>query len=137
MASEDFAGLERLGRQPVLPIATGESHMTAYEFKRLLDTGAVDVLMPYLKLCGGLDEAQTAVQLARLNGLRISPHVWGTAIGLAAAVHYTAAIPTEPHAMQSLTADPIVAVDGMLGVPQGPGLGIDVDGRALRRFAAA
>jgi len=154
VASEDFAGLERLGRQRVLPIATGESHMTAYEFKRLLDTGAVDVLMPDLTLCGGLDEAQTAVQLARLYGVRVSPHVWGTAIGLAAAVHYTAAIPTDPHAMQSpypslveydtsenplrdeLTTDPIVAVDGMLGVPQGPGLGIEIDERALRRFAA-
>ncbi|HMB47719.1 MAG TPA: mandelate racemase/muconate lactonizing enzyme family protein, partial [Afifellaceae bacterium] len=68
VASEDFEGLERLGRRRLMPIASGESHMTAHEFKRLFDTGAVDVLMPDLTLCGGLDEGQTAVQLARLYG---------------------------------------------------------------------
>lgn len=154
VASEDFEGLQRLGRQRILPVATGESHMTAYEFKRLLDTGAVDVLMPDLTLCGGLDEAQTAVQLCRLYGARVSPHVWGTAVGLAAAVHYTAAIPADPHAMQSpypslveydssenplrdaLAAEPILPAQGMLRVPQGPGLGIEVDEATLQRFAA-
>ena len=154
VASEDFAGLERLGRQKIIPIASGESHMTAYEFKRLFDTGAVDVLMPDLTLCGGLDEGQTAVQLARLYGARVSPHVWGTAVGLAAAIHYTAAIPSDPHAMQSpypslveydtsenplrdaLTVDPIMPIAGMLRVPDGPGLGIEVNERALRRYAA-
>lgn len=155
VASEDFAGLERLGRHRIIPIASGESHMTAYEFKRLFDTGAVDVLMPDLTLCGGLDEGQTAVQLARLYGARVSPHVWGTAVGLAAAIHYTAAIPSDPHAMQSphpslveydtsenplrdeLLATPILPKNGMLPVPTGPGLGIEIDPAALRRFAAA
>lgn len=154
VASEDFAGLERLGRRRIIPIASGESHMTAHEFKRLFDTGAVDVLMPDLTLCGGLDEGQTAVQLTRLYGARISPHVWGTAIGLAAAVHYVAAMPRDPHAMQSpfpslveydtsdnplrdeLLREPIMPAEGMLPVPQGPGLGITVDEAALRRFAA-
>lgn len=154
VASEDFAGLERLGRRKIMPIATGESHMTAYEFKRLFDTGAVDVLMPDLTLCGGLDEGQTAVQLARLYGARLSPHVWGTGIGLAAAIHYVAAIPSDPHALQSpypslveydtsenplrddLLVEPIRPRAGMLAVPTGPGLGIEVDETVLRRFAA-
>lgn len=153
VASEDFAGLESLGRRRIVPIATGESHMTAFEFKRLYDTGAVDVLMPDLTLCGGFDEGQTAVQLTRLYGARISPHVWGTAVGLAAGIHFVAAIPRDPHAMQSpypsmveydvsenplrdeLLAEPILAADGMLPVPQGPGLGIEVDEAMLRRFA--
>jgi len=154
VASDDFAGLERLGRRRLIPIASGESHMTGHELKRLLDSGAVDVLMPDLTLCGGLDEGWTALQLARLYGTRISPHVWGSAVGLAAAVHYVAALPADPHSLQSpypalveydysesalrdeLLTDPILPERGLLPVPQGPGLGIEVDRKALRRLAA-
>ncbi len=153
--SDDFAGLERLGRRKTMAIATGESHMTCHEFKRLLDTGAVDVLMPDLTLCGGLDEGQGATLLARLEGVRISPHVWGTGIGLAAGVHYVAAIPRDPFALQSpypslveydvsenplrddLIKDPILPAGGMLPVPQAPGLGIEVNEDVLKRYAAA
>lgn len=155
VTSEDFAGLERLGRRRIIPVATGESHMTAHEFKRLLDTGAVDILMPDLTLCGGLDEGQTAVQLARLYGIRVSPHVWGTGIGLAAAIHYVAAMPTDPHGLQSpypslveydtsanplrdeLLKAPIMPAKGLLPVPAGPGLGIEIDETVLRRFTVA
>lgn len=153
--SEDFAGLARLGQRKTIAIATGESHMTCHEFKRLLDTGAVDVLMPDLTLCGGLDEGQGATLLARLEGVRVSPHVWGTGIGLAAAVHYVAAIPRDPFALQSpypslveydvsenplrddLMQDPILPVGGMLPVPQAPGLGIEVNEAVLAQYAAA
>lgn len=153
--SDDVDGLARLGRRRLIPIATGESHMTAHEFKRLLDTGAVDVLMPDLTLCGGLGEGRTAVQLARLYGVRLSPHVWGTGIGLAAAVHYVAAMPADPHSLSSpyptlveydysesplrddLLEAPIRPERGLLPVPQGPGLGVTVDRAALARLAAA
>ena len=154
VTSEDFAGLERLGRHRIMPIASGESHMTAQEFKRLLDTGAVDVLMPDLTLCGGLDEGRTAIELCRLYGTRISPHVWGTGIGLAAGIHFVAATPSDPHSMQSpypslveydvsenplrddLIDQPLHPTGGLLPVPQGPGLGIEVDEAALKRLKA-
>ncbi|WP_108663723.1 mandelate racemase/muconate lactonizing enzyme family protein [Acuticoccus kandeliae] len=153
--SEDFAGLERLGRRRTIPIASGESHMTCHEFKRLLETDAVDILMPDLTLCGGLDEAQGATLLTRLHGARVSPHVWGTAIGLAAAIHYVAAIPSDPFALQSpypslveydysenplrddLAVDPILPAAGLLPVPTGPGLGIELDESVLRKYAVA
>ncbi len=152
--SDDFAGLETLGRRRIVPIATGESHMTCHEFKRLLDTGAVDVLMPDLTLCGGLDEGQGATLLTRLYGTRISPHVWGTAIGLAAGIHYVAAVPKDPFSLQSpfpslveydtsenplrdeLLTLPIHPTNGILPVPQGPGLGIEVNEGILRAHAA-
>jgi D-galactarolactone cycloisomerase len=152
VTSDDFAGLKRLGQKRIIPIASGESHMTAHEFKRLLDTDAVDILMPDLTLCGGLDEGQTAVQLARLYGIRLSPHVWGTGIGLAAGIHYVAAMPTDPHGLQSpypslveydtsvnplrdeLLQEPILPESGMLQVPEGPGLGIEIDEGLLKRF---
>lgn len=153
VTSEDFVGLEALGRRRIIAIASGESHMTCHEFKRLLDTGAVDILMPDLTLCGGFDEAQGATLLTRLHGTRISPHVWGTAIGLAAGIHFVAAVPDDPHALQSpypslveydysenplrdeLLTVPILPTNGRLPLPQGPGLGIEVDEAELRRYA--
>lgn len=156
VASDDFEGLRRLGERRTISIATGESHMTCIEFKRLFDTGAVDVLMPDLTLCGGIDEGQGAVLLTRLYGARLSPHVWGTGIGLAAAVHYTAALPRDPFAMQSpfpslveydrspspmrddLLREPILpAAGGVLPVPQGPGLGIEIDEAVLAAHTVA
>ena len=156
VASDDFEGLKRLGERRTISIATGESHMTCIEFKRLFDTGAVDVLMPDLTLCGGIDEGQGAVLLTRLYGARLSPHVWGTGIGLAAAVHYTAALPRDPFAMQppfpslveydrspspmrdDLLREPILpAAGGILPVPQGPGLGIEVDEAVLAAHTVA
>lgn len=150
--SEDFAGLERLGHRRTIPIATGESHMTCHEFKRLLDTGAVDILMPDLTLCGGIDEGVGATFLARLHGIRLSPHVWGTAVGLAAAIHYVAALPDDPFSLQSpfpslveydssenplrdqLLMEPLMPTFGHLPVPQRPGLGIEIDESALRAY---
>lgn len=152
--SEDFAGLERLGARRTIPIATGESHMTCHEFKRLLDTGAVDVLMPDLTLCGGLDEGVGATLLCRLYGVRLSPHVWGTGVGLAAGIHYVASIPTDPFAMQKpfpslveydgsfnplrndLIGGALAPVKGILPVPDAPGLGIEVDEAVLRAHIA-
>lgn len=155
VASEDFAGLAALGQRRIIPIATGESHMTSHEFKRLLDTGAVDVLMPDLTLCGGFGEAQAATTLCRLYGIRLSPHVWGTAVGLAAGIHYVAALPDDPHSLQSpypsmveydysenplrddlLSQAILPLADGTLPVPTAPGLGIEVDEKTLARFAA-
>jgi D-galactarolactone cycloisomerase len=151
---EDYGGLSRLARQTSIAIATGEAHMTVHEFRRLLETGGVDILMPDLTLCGGFDEGVAAIHLARAYGVRISPHVWGTAVGLAAAAHYAAAIPAEPFALQSpwpalieydysenpfrddLLRDPLVPKGGVLQVPQGPGLGIEIDPAALERLKA-
>ncbi|GAB5377534.1 MAG: D-galactarolactone cycloisomerase [Acuticoccus sp.] len=152
--SDDFDGLRRLGERRTVAIATGESHMTCHEFKRLLDTNAVDILMPDLTLCGGLDEGQGATLLCRLYGIRVSPHVWGTAVGLAAAIHYVAAVPQDPFALQSpfpslveydgsfnplrddLVATPIRPDKGILPVSHAPGLGIEVDEGVLRAHLA-
>jgi D-galactarolactone cycloisomerase len=152
--AEDYAGLSRLGRHSVIPVASGEAHVTAHEFRRLLETGGVDILMPDLTLCGGLDEGMGAIHLARVYGARISPHVWGTAVGLAAAAHYVASIPAEPFSFQSpwpalaeydysenpfrdeLLTEPLLPTGGMLPVPQGPGLGVEIDRAALEGLTA-
>ncbi len=135
-----------------MPIAAGEALYTVQDFKRLIDSGGVDVLQPDISLCGGLDQAKAIATLVQLANLRLSPHVWGTAVGLAAAVHFVASLPPAPHTdhvpwpvlvehdvgpnplRDELLTEPLELAEGTLRVPDGPGLGISLDPAALRRY---
>jgi D-galactarolactone cycloisomerase len=155
LAPQDYEGYRRLGQRASVAVAAGEAHYTVFDFKRLIETGGVDVLQPDITLCGGLDQARQIWQLGVQAGLRLSPHVWGSAVGLAAAVHFMAALPAYPHTdnlpfpalmeydvgwnalRDELLTTPLQAVDGHVRVPEGPGLGIELDAGALARFRLA
>jgi D-galactarolactone cycloisomerase len=152
LAPQDFAGYRQLRRRAAIPIATGEALYTAFDFKRLLDLGGVDVLQPDLTLCGGPSQARLIAQLGILHHVRFSPHVWGGAIGLAAACHFVAALPTYPHSTNvpcpclveydvgenalrdELLKEPLRYARGELWVPDGPGLGVEPDPAAIERL---
>ena len=93
---QDFRGYELLCARAPLPVATGEALYTVWDFARLIEARAVDVVQPDLTLCGGLDQAKAIALLCQLHNLRFSPHVWGSGVGLAAAVHLVAALPGYP-----------------------------------------
>lgn len=151
LAPQDFAGYEALHRWSPVPIATGEALYTAFDFKRLIDRRAVDVVQPDLSLCGGFWQGRQIAQLAMMEHLRLSPHVWGTGVGLAAAVHFVASLPVYPHGgnvprptlveydlgdnplRDSILVDPLKQVDGVIAVPDAPGLGIEIDWNAVDR----
>ena len=150
----DFEGYRHLRARAPLAVAAGEALYTAWDFKRLVDCGGADVLQPDLTLCGGFAEAGAVRTLARLANLRLSPHVWGGAVGLAAAVHFVAALPPSPQVdrvsfptlleldrgenalRDSLLAEPLACVDGHIVVPDGPGLGVALDWDAVERYRA-
>jgi len=112
------------------------------------------VVQPDLTLCGGLDQAKAVALLCQLHNIRFSPHVWGSAVGLAAAVHLMAALPGYPHTdhlpapslleydvgdnplRDEVLVKPLKPVNGRIAVPEGPGLGIDLDPEAIKRFRA-
>ena len=150
---QDIAGYEMLHRWSPVPIATGEALYTAWDFKRLLERRAADVLQPDLTLCGGFWQGRAIATLAALEHVRISPHVWGSGVGLAASVHYTASLPSFPHGSnvpkpplveydvghnplrEGILRRPLLANDGFIAVSDAPGLGIEIDHDALERFA--
>ena len=152
LAPQDFAGYEALQRISPIPIATGEALYTAFDFKRLVERRAVDVLQPDLSLCGGFWQGRAIALMANLEHLRLSPHVWGSGIGLAAGVHYVAALPSYPHAdnvpklplveydvgenplRESILKNPLKPVDGFIAVPDAPGLGIEIAWEAVERY---
>lgn len=153
LSPQDIAGYEILHRWSPVPIATGEALYTAYDFRRLLERRAVDVIQPDLSLCGGFWQGRMIAAMTSLDHVRLSPHVWGTGVGLAAAVHYVAALPVYPYAdnnpkpplveydtgenplREGLIRNPLLARDGLIAVPDAPGLGIEVDWDAVERHA--
>jgi len=155
LAPQDWAGYASLRARAAVPIATGEALYTLFDFRRLIDGRLAAVVQPDLTLCGGFDVARTIGVLCAAEHLRLSPHVWGAGIGLAAAVQFVASLPSYPHgahvpypplveydvghnALQNeLFVEPLRYADGHLMVPIGPGLGVTLDQAALRRFTSA
>ena len=152
LAPQDWAGYRGLSARAPIRLATGEALYSVFDFRRLIDGRLVSVVQPDLTLCGGFAVARMIGMLCAAEHLRISPHVWGTGIGLAAALHFLAALPSYPHnehvpwpplleydvghnALQNeLFTQPLHYADGVVDVPSGPGLGVTLDRGAVERF---
>jgi D-galactarolactone cycloisomerase len=148
---QDFEGYKHLARRAPVAVATGEALYTVFDFARLLQDRAADLVQPDLTLVGGFGEARKIATLCQIHNVRYSPHVWGGAVGLAAAVHLLAALPDWPHTdhvpyprlleydvgenplRDELLTEPLRPKDGMIPVPAGPGLGIELDPDAVAR----
>ena len=106
----DFEGYAALRARAPMPMAAGEALYTAWDFKRLLDLCAVDIVQPDLSMCGGLRAGREIALLARLHHVRLSPHVWGGGVGLAAACHFVASLPDYPH-NRNIVQPPLIEYD--------------------------
>lgn len=148
--SDDLAGYAELSRRSPIPIAAGEWLATHHEFVDLLDRGGVQVAQPDIGRVGGLTEARRVCQLAGERGRIIVPHGWKTGITVAATAHLAAVTPHLPFfeylpqtmAESALRRDLVqdeleLGSDGLLPLPQRPGLGIELNREALTRFSQA
>ncbi|TLU64379.1 mandelate racemase/muconate lactonizing enzyme family protein [Thalassotalea litorea] len=141
----------QLQDQTSVAIATGECEQTRYGFQRLLKTGGVQLVQADLAYCGGPSEALKIRALASAQGLNMIPHVWGTQLNLAAAVHFLATAYPEPGRAEEKkllleydrTENPlrdqlytrnISVVSGQAIVPSEPGLGVQIDLDMLKEF---
>ena len=154
LAPQDWAGYRSLARRAPVRIATGEALYSVFDFRRLIDNRLAAVVQPDLTLCGGFEVGRMIGLLCAAEHLRISPHVWGTGIGLAAALHFLAALPSYPHAenvpfppllefdvgsnalQADIFTDPLAYADGHLPVPSGPGLGVNLNWDAVRHYSS-
>jgi L-alanine-DL-glutamate epimerase-like enolase superfamily enzyme len=131
-----------------IPIAMGEWLTTRHEFAQLIGESAIDVLQPDIGRVGGLTEACRVARLAADNELVVVPHLWKTGISIAAALHFAAVTANCPFIefLPAETSDSAIRrellvrdfeiEDGRIAVPTMPGLGIELDQEALRRFTA-
>ena len=138
-------------KQPI-PVAGGETWHTRWAHNQALSAEAVDILQPDVCGVGGLSEAKKLLVLCDIYSVRIVPHVWGTAVALAAGLHFHAILPPSPLAhearspllefdrtpnpfRQEIISSPIEHVNGVVAVPSGPGLGIEINRDALQKYA--
>lgn len=139
-AVEDFAMLRR--HAPV-PIAGGEVLTRRQAFTPYLCAGAFDIVQPDTTKVGGLSESRRIGWIAQEHGVRLIPHGWNTAIGLAADLQLASALPdtnlveykTGSPYIDELVAEPWrLDDDGMLAIPSTPGLGLSLDHDAVARY---
>jgi len=138
---DDFEGLARLRREAGLPIAAGENLGNVMDVRRIADAKAVDIVQPSLAKMGGISEVMKAIADAERRGTRVVLHAPYSGPALIAAVHVIAAQKDDmlcEHRYGALAAKPLgdftEAHDGYLRVPDGPGLGIEVDLEAIERY---
>ena len=139
-ALEDFVELRR--RSPV-PIAGGEVLTRRQSFQPWLQAGAFDIVQPDVTKVGGISEERRIGWMAQENGVKFIPHGWNTAIGLAADLHLASAFPGTD-LVEYITGSPYIDTlteggwqldsEGMLAIPDGPGLGIALDMDAVEKY---
>jgi D-galactarolactone cycloisomerase len=141
---EHVEGHATLAHALNIPIAT-DLLSTRYQVRDFLMRGALDIVQPDVCRAGGLSECRRIAQLADVFGAGFAPHVSiGSAIQFAASAHLAAAVPNFVIMEYWIGENPLGDVtlktpldlhDGMLRVPMGPGLGLEINEDALLRYA--
>jgi L-alanine-DL-glutamate epimerase-like enolase superfamily enzyme len=143
---EDVAGNARLAEAGAVRIAGYETAQGRYDFRDLIAGRAVDVVQPDVTWTGGITECRRIAAMACCHHLPYAPHVFGSAVGLLANAHLLAAVPnalmlevdrTASGLRDELLVDPVgIDADGCFSLPDGPGLGFELDMDAVARFSS-
>ena len=146
LSPEDYDGYRELAEAVETPIACGEQEATEWGFRTLIERGKVDILQPDLSRCGGFTVARKIVHMAELHNRLVIPHAWSSDLLTAASLHLNAFLRRAVFQEFNVTRGPlsreiaqpeILLRDGYLDVPQRPGLGIEVDEAAIRKYRVA
>lgn len=154
LSPEFYAQYNELRNKTSIPISGGECEYLRFGFHQLLRNKSVDIIQPDICASGGLTEAKRIAALASTYGVDVIPHTWGTAIGLHVAMHFIANLESVPGRMMKpdffmeydqtenglrdkLSYPLIEMTDGMIEVPNRPGLGIDIDEDILERYTVS
>lgn len=141
---DDIDGYAELTRVSPVPIAGGEVLTRRQSFQPWIERRAVDILQPDCTKNGGLSESRRIAWLAYDHNVQVVPHGWNTALGLAADLQFSAAIPVARYVeyltpcayIDELTTEPFrLDANGWLEIPTRPGLGFEIDPERLKRFS--
>ncbi len=137
---ENVDTMVRVARSTSVPIATGERLFTKWGYREVLEKQAAAVLQPDVSHCGGIFEARKIAAMAEVYYAGVAPHCPLSAVALAACLQVAACTPNfviQEHVTlgEDLLVRPFEPVDGHLGVPTGPGLGIEIDEDKLAALA--
>jgi D-galactarolactone cycloisomerase len=132
-----------LRQMALLPIAGGEVLTRRQSFRPWLEGGGFDIVQPDVTKVGGISESRRIAWMAQDHGVRLIPHGWNTAVGLAVDLQLASAFP-DTDLVEYITGSPYVDeiaaggwkldADGMLPIPDAPGLGLALDMDAVHKY---
>jgi muconate cycloisomerase len=139
----DWAGLRRVRAATTLPIAVDEGSFTAADLARTIALDAADLVVVKVCKAGGLRQALKTAAVAQAHGIEIlASGLTDCGVGFAAALHLFSlldlALPAElngPELLAETYVDGLRIVDAVATVPDGPGLGVEVDEDRIRHEA--
>jgi L-alanine-DL-glutamate epimerase-like enolase superfamily enzyme len=148
VAQYDYAGLAQVVAALDMAVAAGEHEYTRWQFRDLITQSNVDIVQPDLVKCAGITEGIRIAALASTYNRILVPHQTQPSIGVAANLHYTACFAREERAQEydintkravlnRAIRPALEQENGYLAVPDGPGLGIEVDEKELRKLRLA
>jgi L-alanine-DL-glutamate epimerase-like enolase superfamily enzyme len=143
---DDLVSHARLAQSSPIRVCGGEFAATRFEIREWIEVGKVAVVQPDISRCGGLTEIRRIADLCELHGVQVIPHGWKTGILAQCGRHFQAACPASPlfefispHVYESplrrdlVSPEPEVR-DGLMDLPERPGLGIELNEEVVRRY---
>ena len=148
LSADDIEGYREIRRAlPNVPISGGEMLMSAQAFKPRIERRMYDIVQPDANIIG-ISETKRVADMANLAGIRCTPHNWHNAVNRAANLHVAAAIENHdllemqqtwfagcPAFREDIVKDPIAPEDGVVEVPDRPGLGVELDESEMEKYA--
>ena len=128
-----------------VPIAGGEVFTRRQSFQPWLQAGAFDIVQPDVTKVGGISEERRIGWMAEENGIRFIPHGWNTAVGLAADLQLASAfagtdlveyLTGSPYVDEIVAESWVLDEDGMLPIPDRPGLGLTLDMEVVEKYSS-
>lgn len=145
LSPDDVEGFRELRQSSPVLIATGEVLTRRQSFQPFITGRALDIIQPDLTKCGGLSEGRRLGWMAYDHGVLLVPHGWNTGVGVAADLALTAALPVArwvefqtgvPYIEELVQPRFALDAEGLLRVPEGPGLGIELNPEAIEKYSS-
>jgi L-alanine-DL-glutamate epimerase-like enolase superfamily enzyme len=144
---DDLEGYRMLATKLDIPLASGESEFSLYGFKQLIESG-VRIIQPDESRCGGITGARKVAILCEAMNAEYAPHTGASsAVSLMASLHLAASMPAFSTYEYILGSNPLATElllkpippmkDNRTSAPDSPGLGIELDPRAVAKFTVA
>jgi D-galactarolactone cycloisomerase len=151
ISPEDIEGYVEITRTLDIAIAGGENDFTKFSFRELITRRAMDIIQPDVCAAGGITECKKIAALSQAYWIQCIPHAWGGVIGLSATLHFLASLPDCPPSLfpippmleyeqtfnpfrDDLSLNPLTHDKGIVDVPKGPGLGIEINQDIIDRY---
>ncbi|PCJ98347.1 MAG: mandelate racemase [Flavobacteriaceae bacterium] len=145
--AENVDAYKQITASTSTPICAGENHYLAYDFREMLEKGAVNIVMPDLQKVGGLGEGQRIANLANLYYTPFAPHMVASYLGAMASAHVCASVPNfmilewqiyfhkNPMFKEIVTYDGPMVENGFITLSNKPGIGVDINEEGMKKYA--